>query len=146
MTAAIVQFQKKEAAQYLCSACGADRGCNCNAPAVEKLAAKAESQRQTQRAYRERKAEEKQRPRYITHGDVADAFDALDDPDDASIEADVNPENYNTAFMIRADQARRFAAYSGQVTQDNLAMARSVMSAWTNLVQQMEVRYERKED
>jgi DNA-binding Lrp family transcriptional regulator len=36
LTATIVQLQKKQEAQFLCSACGADRSCNCNAPAIPK--------------------------------------------------------------------------------------------------------------
>jgi hypothetical protein len=55
--AEIVQFKKSEEAKFICSACGADRGCNCNAPAVEKLATKLEQDRQRAKAYRERKNE-----------------------------------------------------------------------------------------
>jgi hypothetical protein len=64
--AAIVQLQKKEEAKFICSACGADRGCDCNAPAIEKLAQKQEQDRQRAKAYRERKAEENQQPRHVT--------------------------------------------------------------------------------
>jgi hypothetical protein len=53
--AQIIQMQRKPEARFACSACGADRGCDCNAPAVEKLAHKAEQDRKNQRAYRERK-------------------------------------------------------------------------------------------
>jgi hypothetical protein len=35
-----------------------------------------------------------------------------------------NPENYRTAFLLRVDQARRFAAYSGPVTKELIAAAR----------------------
>lgn len=67
MTATIIQLQKKEAAKFfICSACGAARGCNCNAPAVEKLVQKHEQDRQRSRAYRERKAEANQQPRHVT--------------------------------------------------------------------------------
>jgi hypothetical protein len=65
----IVQFQKKEEAKYICSACGADRGCNCNAPAVEKLAQKQEQDRQRSKEYRARKAEENQHSRHVTEFD-----------------------------------------------------------------------------
>jgi hypothetical protein len=51
----IVRLRPQEQAKFQCSACGADRGCDCNAPAVEKLARKAEQDRINQRAYRERK-------------------------------------------------------------------------------------------
>ena len=66
-TAEVVQLQKKEEAKFMCSACGSDRGCNCNAPAVEKLAEKIEQDRQRAKAYRERKkAQEKQQVRHVT--------------------------------------------------------------------------------
>jgi hypothetical protein len=41
----IIRIQKQEA-PFICSACGADRGCDCNAPAIEKLAAYRERERQ----------------------------------------------------------------------------------------------------
>jgi hypothetical protein len=53
--AEIIHFRHQES-PYVCSACGADRGCDCNAPAVERLAAKTEQDRKRARAYRERKA------------------------------------------------------------------------------------------
>jgi hypothetical protein len=55
MGVAIVQFQKKQEAKFICSACGADRGCDCNAPAVEKLAEKLEQDRQRARKARDKK-------------------------------------------------------------------------------------------
>ena len=68
MTATLFQFQKREKAKFICSACGADRGCNCNAPAIEKLAQKQEQDRQRSREYRARKAEENQQSRHVTKG------------------------------------------------------------------------------
>src|SRR5262249_8876544 len=62
---AITQFQKKQEARFMCSACGADRGCNCNAPAVERLAEIKERARQRQRAYDERKRQQKQQSSYV---------------------------------------------------------------------------------
>jgi hypothetical protein len=54
-----------------CTGCGeeVDAGCDCGAayaPVVERLAVKSEQDRQRARAYRERKAQEKQRPRHVT--------------------------------------------------------------------------------
>jgi hypothetical protein len=37
VTATILQLQKKQETQFLCSACGAERSCNCNAPAIPKV-------------------------------------------------------------------------------------------------------------
>jgi hypothetical protein len=60
------QVQKKQEAKWLCSACGEDRNCNCNAPAVEKLAAKLEQDRQrARRAYEKKKAEQNQQPSHV---------------------------------------------------------------------------------
>jgi hypothetical protein len=49
-----------------------------------------------------------------------------------------DPENYRTAFLMRADQAIRFAVYSGPITQDLIAAAHQVVRAWSTLAQKME--------
>jgi hypothetical protein len=59
-TSAFVQVQKQQQAKFMCSACGADRGCDCNAPAVEKLAAQKELNRQRQARHAEKKRKQKQ--------------------------------------------------------------------------------------
>jgi hypothetical protein len=78
----VVEFpaprQQSPQAKYICSACGADRTCNCNAPAVDKLAQKQEQDRQRAKAYRERKAEENQSPRHVTPENEIEAPSALD--------------------------------------------------------------------
>src|ERR1700722_7465044 len=65
--------------------------------------------------------------------------DAEDD-----VEADIEPDNYRTAYLLRADQARRFASYSGPVTKELIAMARQVATAWNNLAKQMEKAFDRE--
>jgi hypothetical protein len=66
--AAIIRLQRKQEAQFICSACGADRGCDCNAPAVEKLAEKLEQDRQRAKRARERKKDEQNQPsRHVTN-------------------------------------------------------------------------------
>ena len=55
----------RQEAKFICSACGADRACDCNAPAIEKLAEITEQRRQARKSYRERKAQEKQSSRDI---------------------------------------------------------------------------------
>ena len=66
----VVEFpaprQQTLQAKYICSACGPDRSCNCNAPAIEKLAQKQEQDRQRAKDYRARKAEENQQSRHVT--------------------------------------------------------------------------------
>ncbi len=59
-------YEPQEKKRYECSACGAPRGCNCDAPATERLAEKQEQDRQRARAYRERKDEQEQQPRHVT--------------------------------------------------------------------------------
>jgi hypothetical protein len=76
-TAEVILFHKKEEAKFISSACGADRGCNCNAPAVEKLAEKMEQQRQASKAYRERKAEVKEQLRQLAPSEARLAGAAL---------------------------------------------------------------------
>lgn len=63
---------------------------------------------------------------------------AREEPDDEDIEADVEPTNYRGAFLIRADQAKRFASYSGPITSEIVAMARQVATAWEELAAQLE--------
>jgi hypothetical protein len=78
--AAIELHQKKEEAKFICSACGADRVCNCDAPAVEKLAAKMEQDRQRARKAREKKAEQKQQPRHVRNGNDVDNAQSAEKP------------------------------------------------------------------
>jgi DNA-binding Lrp family transcriptional regulator len=61
-----------------------------------------------------------------------------DEPDDQDIEADVEPENYRVAFLLRADQARQFAAYSGPITSKIVEMSRQVGRAWLQLAADLE--------
>lgn len=49
-------------------------------------------------------------------------------------------ESYLAAYLIRADQAARFAVYEGVVSRNVIAMARRVADAWTKLADQMEER------
>lgn len=60
-----------------------------------------------------------------------------DEPDD-EIEGGEEPENFRAAFLIRADQAMRFATYSGPVTKEITSTARRVAAAWTSLANQLE--------
>ena len=69
MRPAIIEQVKQS--KFICSACGSARDCNCNAPALERLAEKKEQDRQRAKAYRERKDEEKQQPRHVTDKEEA---------------------------------------------------------------------------
>jgi hypothetical protein len=85
----VVEFpaprQQTLQAKYICSACGADRSCNCNAPAIEKLAQKQEQDRQRAKEYRARKAEENQQRRHVTESNKTKVAAGNDvDPDESS--------------------------------------------------------------
>ena len=143
MTAAIVQFQKKEDAQFICSACGADRGCNCSAPAVEKLAAMKEDQRKRNRESMQRKRAEESTARVRTHdpvveGEARKAENAAAEYVDEWDESEIEPDNYYSAYLIRADQAKEFAKYSGQPTGEVVAIARRVARVWSELADKLE--------
>ena len=49
-----------------------------------------------------------------------------------------DPENYRSAYLIRADQAIRFAAYSGPISQDIVDLARRVSRVWAELANKLE--------
>jgi hypothetical protein len=61
-----------------------------------------------------------------------------DDPDDAPIEEGINKKNPRVAYLLRADQAKRFAAYSGPVDREIVDYARAVATAWSNLARELE--------
>jgi hypothetical protein len=61
-----------------------------------------------------------------------------DEDDDPGIEANVDPKNYRAAYLLRVDAARRFAAYSGPVTEEIVAAARVVAADWSRLAKQLE--------
>jgi hypothetical protein len=66
-TAQIVQIRKQESL-YTCSACGADRGCDCNAPAIEKL--RADAAKYTNKKERERQRSQARRDAATAVADV----------------------------------------------------------------------------
>jgi hypothetical protein len=69
--------------------------------------------------------------------------DFVEEPED-DVEADIEPDNYRTAYLLRADQARRFAVYSGPVTEEIAEYARVVIKAWTVLVEDLEYELRKK--
>jgi hypothetical protein len=90
--ASIIQFQKKQESEFICSACGADRACDCNAPALEREAARLELDRQRAAKYREKKRQRKQQPRNAT-GEVV------------TVEDDLEAHEYREAFIVRTADA-----------------------------------------
>jgi hypothetical protein len=51
------QYKNQEQPKFYCSACGNDRYCDCNAPALERLAAITEKSRQREREKKQRQRE-----------------------------------------------------------------------------------------
>jgi len=129
-SAEIVQFQKKQEAKFICSACGADRGCDCNAPAVEKLARMKEQQRSAARDYRKRK---KQAETGVASYD--------DDWTDEEIEAEVGPmptneEKVQNDFVYLAGIAKRVETLNLNgvaITKQMREAAKAAAKAWAKI-------------
>lgn len=61
--------------------------------------------------------------------------EAIEEP---GIEDEIeDPANYHTAFLLRVDQAIRFAVYSGPVTKELATDAHRVAAAWTKLASKL---------
>lgn len=58
--------------------------------------------------------------------------------DKATMEDEVLPENYRSAFFLRTDTARRCAVYSGPIDREVIESARNVAKAWTKLADKLE--------
>jgi len=69
---------------------------------------------------------------------------AVDLEPEPSIEDEIDPENYRTAFLLRAQQAVRFAVYSGPVTKESIAAARAVAAAWDTLARNLEAKFSKR--
>jgi len=61
-------------------------------------------------------------------------------PRPESTEDDIEPAHYRSSLFIRADQAIRFAVYSGPVDKEILEAIRAVASAWMKLADESEAR------
>jgi hypothetical protein len=125
-------FQGLLAAVMVCEGCGAEANasCNCGKPYMPKAARvreaiDADPDKPNKQIARETGADPKQvrRERARIGGTCPPLSIQSDDPDDEDIETCIEPENYHGAFLIRADQARRFAFYSGPVDAEIVAMA-----------------------
>jgi hypothetical protein len=128
MTAAIIEFQRKQQAKFMCSACGADRACDCNAPALEREAARREVKRQNVARHREKKRKQKQQSGSAT-GEVI------------TVEDDIEADEYREAFLLRTADALSFAVYSGEVDREVIAAAKRVAAKWQSLIQTLEDRH-----
>lgn len=71
--------------------------------------------------------------------EVEDSDEDVEDDEQGSFAADTSdPQSYLAAYLIRADQAARFAIYRGSVSKDVIAMARRVAEAWIKLANELE--------
>lgn len=130
--AEVIQFQKKQEAKFMCSACGEDRGCNCNAPAVEKIAAEKERQRQKARNWREKKKQNQQ------------SRTGTENNDDAQSDAD-HEEGLRViavrGLLNRANEARELATLgklqSADVTEAMIQAAESAATAWSAMARNL---------
>jgi hypothetical protein len=52
-------------------------------------------------------------------------------------EAEINPDARRIAFLLRADQARLFAKYTGPIDEDVLSIASEAAAAWALLVERL---------
>jgi hypothetical protein len=85
----MVRQQRGQESPFVCSSCGADRGCDCNAPALERIAAKRERDRETSRArMRKHREKDKQNQPSVTRNkhvpgdtDVDNARDFDEEPE-----------------------------------------------------------------
>lgn len=140
--AAIIQFQKKEEAKWLCSSCGADRDCNCNAPAVERLAEIRERARQEKRQRKKTKENKDQvwqtGPNEITQAAMAE----LDSG--GGIAGDTPEEIWYRGLCYRAGEAIAGATTSNwrgqygdyskfKVSTELVTLAEQASLAWREL-------------
>jgi len=104
-----IEISARQELPYRCSACGADRGCDCNAPAVAKLAKKAEQDRQNMRAYRQRKKAA------LDNADVENTKELSADP-----EVERDRKDCIALFeKVKAAEAEREAFGNGHCTAHN---------------------------
>jgi hypothetical protein len=68
------------------------------------------------------------------------------DDDDYSIEDEIEPQHLLTAFLLHADQAVRFAVYSGKATEEVAMAARRAAIAWNELAVTLETQVGIPED
>lgn len=133
-SAEVIQFQKKQEAKFICSACGGDRACDCNAPAVEKLAEKREQDRQrARRAYEKKKSEQDQQPSHVRNDDSLE-----ETPTETVSDAD-HEEGLRViavrGLLNRAAEAKEMATLgklqASDITDAMIRAADDAAAAWT---------------
>lgn len=151
----VVQIQPVKRLSLSCTKCGsiADAACDCGSPYIPALARAAEAVAATPERSNRAIADDigvsepTVRRARTASPDAVDERMGLDgkvrrmprppEPE-PSIEDEVEPGNYRSAFLIRADQAVAFAKYSGRVSRDVVEAARAAARAWNDLVVKLE--------
>lgn len=141
MTAEIVRLQTKQEAKFMCSACGEDRACDCNAPAVEKLAAQRELTRQRVAKHRKKKNEQKQQSSNVTEGQQV-----FDSPQEAhEEEADHARGLHVIAALSVANRAAETKELSSllrklepsDITEEMIQAAEGAATAWSAMARNL---------
>lgn len=81
---------------------------------------------------RSARREERQRSHRV---DVDQSPESNDADEEDPVE---DASNHRTSFLLRAEQAIRFATYSGRASKEIIATARSVADAWSQLADKLE--------
>jgi hypothetical protein len=86
-------------------------------------------------SHREKRREQRAHGGHIEQEDSgSEVEDDFEHPED-DVE---DPANYRTSFLLRAEQAIRFAIHNGPVTRELVVRARAVAEAWSKLADKLE--------
>lgn len=148
--------------RIVCSGCGAEANASCNCgkayiPAKQRAAeAIAANPQKSNRAIADETGVSEptvRRARTASHDAVEEPRVGLDgktrrlparpspiEDEEPDIENEIEPDSYRSAFLLRADQAKVFAAYSGPVDREIIAAAEAAVRAWGKLLQHLQER------
>lgn len=147
--------------QMVCTGCGSETNatCNCGKPYVPKKQRALEKARENPKQSVRALAEEVG----VGHGTAQRALEEaragvpdgtaegrdgkvyrlpVREPETDDIEQDIEPDNRRGAFLLRADQARAFAEYTGPADQEVLKFARAAAQAWQSIAVNLERKLE----
>lgn len=131
MTTSIVKLDQRQQTKFVCSACGSGRDCDCNAPALERLAEIKERKRQEARRYRDRLDNKNQA---ITKSAWAHAAD----DDIAACDADRPRRWRNSLLSLAQDTIAEWNSAFGdwtkfEATQELVDAADQAVADWTEI-------------
>jgi hypothetical protein len=129
-----LEFNRKQASAYMRAYDKRDELSNVQAPATFGL----QGALRLLATPREKPKKQRQSPRASVEVSDSDDDDVIDLQGDDEGQENTDDDSQLGAYLIRADQAARFAFYKGSVSKDVIAMARRVADAWTKLADRME--------